>query len=88
MHVFKLHGQDKTQASWLPVCSSQHKELLGCGWAPADLAWSGKGSPCRSQRGHRPWLGQASSSLICGQGSGALCLLPTPVCHVIPDWTV
>lgn len=68
MHLFELHGQDKTQASWFPVCSSQHGELLQCGWAPSDLAWSGKGSPC-SRRGHRAlaWAGVLLSHLRLGQ---------------------
>lgn len=34
MHLFKLLGQDRIQAFWLPVRSSQYRELLGCGWAP------------------------------------------------------
>lgn len=82
MHLFKLQGQDKTQASWLPVCSGQCRELLGCGWVPSDVAGSGEGSPF-SRRGHR-----ALPYFICGRGSGALCPLPTPACHVIPGWTV
>lgn len=64
MHLFKLHGQDKTQVSWVPVCPSQQRELLGYGQAPSDLAWSGKGLPY-SRSGHRgPGLGRCP--LICG----------------------
>lgn len=34
MYLFKLIGQDRIQAFWLPVHSSQDRELLGYGWAP------------------------------------------------------
>lgn len=78
MHLFKLLGQDRTQASWPPVCSSSHRELLGvCGWAPSDLAWSRKGSPCCSRKDSRApvWAGALFSHLQSGEWG------PLPTTH-------
>lgn len=88
MHLLKLLGQGKTQASWLPVCSSQHRELWGV--AGCRLTWPGleEGRLVVEGKATGPRLGQASSSLICSWGSGALCPPPTPACHLIPSWIV
>lgn len=87
MHLFKLHGQDKPQASWLPVCSCHPRSSWGVAGYP--LTWPGLGRGRLVQgEATEPWLGQASPYLICVQGSRALCPLPTPACHVIPGWTV
>lgn len=86
MHLFKLHGQDKTQASWLPVCSCHPRSSWGVAGYP--LTWPGLGRVALFKE--RPQSPGRQASPLSHLRSGQRGLLPTthPTCHVIPGWTV